>query len=178
MRRASLSGVMELIDYMVGVYSAHVKSPAAAEYDVAFLLGAPAVNECFHLKAAPNPSRARSIQTAVIDYLDAPNRAAARETIRWRFRLDDPQSGRCASEIMATCSLSTRPAVNKPSLSPMRSTIHDFQLLKRTQEMLDDSARELNPAAQGWLAYHGRYTRSALYPLVRYIDQTRASDQR
>lgn len=85
MRRASLSGVMELIDYMVGVYSAHVKSPAAGEYDVAFLLGAPAVNECFHLKAALNPSRARSIQTAVIDYLDAPNRAAARETFAGVF---------------------------------------------------------------------------------------------
>jgi hypothetical protein len=56
---------------------------------------------------------------------------------------------------MATYSLSTRPAVNKPSLNPMRSTIRDFQLLKRTQETLDDSARQLNPAAHGWLPYYG-----------------------
>ena len=39
---------------------------------------------------------------------------------------------------------------------------------------LDDIARELNPITRGWIAYYGRYTRSALYPLVRYIDQTLA----
>ncbi len=77
-----------------GVYSARVKAPAAGDYDVAFLLGAPAVNECFHFKVAPAPSLARRFQTAAIDYLDAPNQATAGETIRWRFRIDDPQSGR------------------------------------------------------------------------------------
>ena len=43
-----------------------------------------------------------------------------------------------------------------------------------TQVTLDDLARELNPMTRGWIAYYGRYTRSALYPLVRYIDQTLA----
>jgi YVTN family beta-propeller protein len=77
-----------------GVYSARVKAPAAGEYDVAFLLGAPIVNECFHLKVASNPSRAHTLGTVSIDYLAAPNRASAGEVIRWRFRLADPQSGR------------------------------------------------------------------------------------
>ena len=39
---------------------------------------------------------------------------------------------------------------------------------------LDDVARELNPKVRGWLAYYGRYTRSALYPMARYINQTLA----
>lgn len=77
-----------------GVYSARVKAPAAGEYDVAFLLGAPSVNECFHLRVAANPSRVRTFPTVAIDYLNAPDRASAGETIRWRFRLADPQSGR------------------------------------------------------------------------------------
>ena len=64
------------------------------------------------------------------------------------------------------------PAVSKPALSAMRSTIRSMKLRKRTEVTLDDIARELNPITRGWIAYYGRYTRSALYPLVRYIDQT------
>jgi group II intron reverse transcriptase/maturase len=66
------------------------------------------------------------------------------------------------------------PAVNKTALNAMRSTIRALKLRTRTQMTLDDLARELNPMTRGWIAYYGRYTRSALYPLVRYIDQTLA----
>ena len=66
------------------------------------------------------------------------------------------------------------PAVSKPALNAMRSTIRNMKLRKRTQVTLDDIARELNPITRGWIAYYGRYTRSALYPLARYIDQTLA----
>ena len=66
------------------------------------------------------------------------------------------------------------PAVSKPALNAMRSTIRNMKLRKRTQVTLDDIAHELNPITRGWIAYYGRYTRSALYPLARYIDQTLA----
>ena len=66
------------------------------------------------------------------------------------------------------------PAVSKPALNAMRATIRSLKLRKRTEVTLDDIARELNPIIRGWIAYYGRYTRSALYPLVRYIDQTLA----
>jgi RNA-directed DNA polymerase len=66
------------------------------------------------------------------------------------------------------------PAVSKPALNAMRSTIRDLKLRKRTQVTFDDIARELNPITRGWIAYYGRYTRSALYPMVRYLDQTLA----
>jgi len=35
-----------------------------------------------------------------------------------------------------------------------------------------DIARQLNPLLRGWIAYYGRYTRSALGPLLRYVNQT------
>ena len=66
------------------------------------------------------------------------------------------------------------PAVSKAALNATRSTIRSMRLRRRTQVTLDDIARELNPITRGWIAYYGRYTRSALYPLVRYIDQTLA----
>ena len=67
------------------------------------------------------------------------------------------------------------PAVSKPALNTMRATIRSMNLRRRTEVTLDDIARELNPITRGWIAYYGRFTRSALYPLVRYIDQTLAA---
>jgi RNA-directed DNA polymerase len=66
------------------------------------------------------------------------------------------------------------PAVSKPALNAMRATIRGMKLRKRIEVTLDDIARELNPMVRGWIAYYGQYTRSALYPLARYINQTLA----
>ncbi|WP_442780468.1 group II intron maturase-specific domain-containing protein [Ensifer sp. SL37] len=32
--------------------------------------------------------------------------------------------------------------------------------------------REINPIVRGWIAYYGQYSRSALYPMARYINET------
>jgi hypothetical protein len=66
------------------------------------------------------------------------------------------------------------PAVSKTALNAMRATIRGLKLRKRTEVTLDDIARELNPMVRGWIAYYGQYSRSALYPLARYINQTLA----
>jgi RNA-directed DNA polymerase len=66
------------------------------------------------------------------------------------------------------------PAVSKSALNAMRATIRGLNIRTRTQVTLDDIARELNPKVRGWIAYYGRYTRSALYPMARYINQTLA----
>jgi RNA-directed DNA polymerase len=36
---------------------------------------------------------------------------------------------------------------------------------------LEDIARQINPLLRGWIGYYGRYTPSALYPLLRYVNQ-------
>jgi group II intron reverse transcriptase/maturase len=66
------------------------------------------------------------------------------------------------------------PAVSKPALNAMRATIRDLNIRTRTEVTLDDIAHELNPTVRGWIAYYGRYTRSALYPMARYINQALA----
>ena len=66
------------------------------------------------------------------------------------------------------------PAVSKSALNTMRATIRDLNIRTRTEVTLDDIARELDPKVRGWLAYYGQYTRSALYPIARYINQTLA----
>ena len=62
----------------------------------------------------------------------------------------------------------------KSALNAMRATIRDLNIRTRTEVTLDDIARELDPKVRGWLAYYGQYTRSALYPIARYINQTLA----
>ena len=37
---------------------------------------------------------------------------------------------------------------------------------------LADIARQINPLLRGWIEYYGRYAPSALYPLLRYVNQT------
>ena len=56
-------------------------------------------------------------------------------------------------------------------MKAMREAIRDLNLLQQTQLSLQHIARELNPLLRGWIGYYGRYARSALYPLLRYVNQ-------
>jgi hypothetical protein len=50
--------------------------------------------------------------------------------------------------------------------------IRDLNLRRQTQLSLQDIARQLNPLLRGWIGYYGRYARSALAPLLGYVNQT------
>jgi RNA-directed DNA polymerase len=63
------------------------------------------------------------------------------------------------------------PAVSPSALKAMRTTIRELNVRRRTDLSLDDLARRLNPLLRGWIEYYGRYAPSALYPLLRYVNQ-------
>jgi Group II intron, maturase-specific domain len=50
--------------------------------------------------------------------------------------------------------------------------IRDLNLRRQIQLVLADIAHRLNPLLRGWLEFYGRYAPSALYPLLRYVNQT------
>jgi len=64
------------------------------------------------------------------------------------------------------------PAVSVSALKAMRATIRELNLRRQTQLSLADIAQRLNPLLRGWIEYYGRYAPSALYPLLRYVNQT------
>ena len=64
------------------------------------------------------------------------------------------------------------PAVSPSAMKAMRQAIRDLNLRRQTQLSLQDIGRKLNPLLRGWIAYYGRYAPSALYPLLRYVNQT------
>jgi RNA-directed DNA polymerase len=65
---------------------------------------------------------------------------------------------------------SFNPAVSPSAMKAMRDAIQDLNLWHQTQLTLQDIARKLNPLLRGWLEYYGRYARSALYPVFRYVN--------
>jgi len=64
------------------------------------------------------------------------------------------------------------PAVSVTALTAMRATIRELNIRRQTQLSLADIAQRLNPLLRGWIEYYGRYAPSALYPLLRYVNQT------
>jgi len=64
------------------------------------------------------------------------------------------------------------PAVSPSAMKAMRQAIRDLNIRQQTQLSLQDIARQLNPLLRGWIGYYGRYASSALYPLLRYVNQT------
>jgi len=64
------------------------------------------------------------------------------------------------------------PAVSASAMKAMRSMIRDLNLRRQTPLALADIAQRLNSLLRGWIEYYGRYAPSALYPLLRYVNQT------
>jgi hypothetical protein len=53
----------------------------------------------------------------------------------------------------------------------MRAAMRELNLRHRTDLPMDEIARQINPLLRGWIEYYGRYAPSALYPLLRYVNQ-------
>ena len=64
------------------------------------------------------------------------------------------------------------PAVSSSAMKAMRSTIRKLKFHHQTQLSLQDIPQQLNPLLRGWIEYYGRYAPSALYPLLRHVNQT------
>jgi len=52
-----------------------------------------------------------------------------------------------------------------------REAIRDLNLWHQTQLSLQDIAQQLNPLLRGWIAYYGRFSRSALSTLADDVNR-------
>ncbi len=59
--------------------------------------------------------------------------------------------------------VSFTPAVSKVAMKSMRLKIRNMRVRIRTEMSIEQLAKWLNPIISGWIAYYGRYYRSALY---------------
>ena len=63
------------------------------------------------------------------------------------------------------------PAVSPAELKTMRATIKSLNIPRQTPRTLAEIAQQLNPLLRGWIAYYGRFSRSALSTLANYVNQ-------
>jgi RNA-directed DNA polymerase len=66
------------------------------------------------------------------------------------------------------------PAVSKEALKAMRRKIRKTGLRSKTELSLEEIAHMFNPILTGWIEYYGRYTPSALYPVLKHFNKTLA----
>lgn len=64
------------------------------------------------------------------------------------------------------------PAVSRAAQKSMRSQIRKSNVRNHTELNLNEIAAKYNPFLTGWINYYGRYTRSAMYPVLRHFNQT------
>lgn len=64
------------------------------------------------------------------------------------------------------------PAVSKTAKKAMCAKTRQANWRNRTDLSLEDIARMYNPVLRGWLEYYGRYSPSALYPVLRHFNKT------
>ena len=78
----------------------------------------------------------------------------------------------CRPSLTTKAFCSFLPAVSASALTSIRTTIRELNIRRRTHVSMDDIADQLNPFLLGWieyLEYYGRYTPSALGPIMRYV---------
>jgi RNA-directed DNA polymerase len=63
------------------------------------------------------------------------------------------------------------PAVSRDAVKAMGREIRSWHIAKRSDKTLSDLARMFNSIVQGWINYYGRFYKSALYPLLRRINE-------
>lgn len=79
-----------------------------------------------------------------------------------------PRSSRCQNGHFF---VSFSPAVSQKSLKAMRSRIKQHPVIKGCySESIKMCARILNPIIQGWINYYGRFRKSSLSSIFRYIN--------
>lgn len=68
--------------------------------------------------------------------------------------------------------VSFTPAVSNKAITAMRERTRKLNYRNRTELSLADISRLHNPILRGWLAYYGRFCRSAMYPVFRHFNKT------
>jgi RNA-directed DNA polymerase len=62
------------------------------------------------------------------------------------------------------------PAISEKASKAIRKEIRTWKLPMRSDKSLEDLSRMFNPILRGWIQYYGRFYRSGLYPLRRYLN--------
>jgi RNA-directed DNA polymerase len=78
----------------------------------------------------------------------------------------------CKSRKQGNLFVGFNPAVSKTALKAIRLKLKNLRIHRCTRSSLLDLANWLNPMISGWIAYYGRFHRSALYSMCRHVNNS------
>lgn len=68
------------------------------------------------------------------------------------------------------------PAISTKAAKAIRATIREWRMAStRNNQSLEDLARLVNPTVRGWMNYYGRFYRSKLVQVLRYLNEALAA---
>jgi RNA-directed DNA polymerase len=62
------------------------------------------------------------------------------------------------------------PAVSNIAQKAMRQKIHDWRMHLKPDKDLEDLSMMFDPVIQGWMNYYGHFYRSAMFPVLRHLN--------
>lgn len=62
------------------------------------------------------------------------------------------------------------PAISDKAKKKISATIRSWRINLRSDKSLEDIAKMINSEVQGWINYYGKFYKSAMYPVLRYIE--------
>lgn len=63
------------------------------------------------------------------------------------------------------------PAVSNKAAKAMREKIHDWRMHLKPDKSIGELSRMFNPVIQGWINYYGRFYKTELYAVLRYLNE-------
>ena len=116
-----------------------------------------------HLEVHPDKTR--------IVYCQDSDRRGTHEHVRFVF-LGYGFQPRRARNRWGKFFVSFLPGISREAAQKIRDRIRSWRLgATRNNQSLEDIARFVNPYVRGWVAYYGRYYRSALAPVLRCLER-------
>ena len=77
---------------------------------------------------------------------------------------------RCAKNHRRKFFVSFLPAVSNKASKAMRGKIHDWRMHLKPDKSINDLSNMFNSVIRGWIQYYGRYYKSGLYAVLRYLN--------
>lgn len=62
------------------------------------------------------------------------------------------------------------PAISQKAMKSIRQKVRDWKLSSRLPASLTDIAKIINPPLRGWINYYGKFYRSEMYKIYRYVE--------
>jgi RNA-directed DNA polymerase len=63
------------------------------------------------------------------------------------------------------------PAISNTAAKALRRAIHDWRMHLKPDKSIEDLSRMFNPIIRGWINYYGRFYKSQLYAVLRYLNR-------